>query len=211
LRNFPGSKKKDFVAEVSDFRSSIKKLSNYLDNFLEEIEIEEDEEIEIEKDEEWNFHEDTFISVSYILLYFFFNFQGCTKNNCEDFSTLSEAKTKCKLSDDCFGITNKREKYQLRAGPGTFSSSTGEKSWLRKGRRAATSPIGAAVGPLRKIEQCHDELEGENRINIGNLENSYKELKNQRFRVADGTCLYRGNFYENQRDKAVEILKITKF
>ena len=77
------------------------------------------------------------------------------------------------------GITEENGKYQLRAGPGIFSSSSGEKSWL-----------------LKK-EQCDDELEGENRISIRKLENSYKELRNQRFKIADEKCLYRGNFLNN--------------
>ena len=58
MRNLLGSEKEDFIAEISDLKSSIQKLSNNLDNFLEAVEIEEDEE--------WNFYEDTFISVSNI-------------------------------------------------------------------------------------------------------------------------------------------------
>ena len=58
LRNLLGSEKEDFLAEISDLKSSIQKLSNNLDNFLEAVEI--------EKDKEWNFYEDTFISVSNI-------------------------------------------------------------------------------------------------------------------------------------------------
>jgi len=93
--------------------------------------------------------------------------------------TLSEAKTKCKLSDDCIGITKEKENYQLRAGPGAFSSNIGEKSWMLK------------------LEKCNDELEGENRINIGYLEHSYEELKGQRFRRPDGKCVFGGNFCQH--------------
>ena len=53
-----GSEREDFLAEISDLKSSIQKLSDNLDSFLEAVEIEEDEE--------WNFYEDTFISVSNI-------------------------------------------------------------------------------------------------------------------------------------------------
>ncbi|CBY07635.1 unnamed protein product [Oikopleura dioica] len=152
LKNMIASEKQSFISDINDLRSSLDKLTNKIDRLME-----------IEKDEEWNYYEDTYIS-------------GCTKIKCENILTLSEAKTKCKLSDDCIGITKEKENYQLRAGPGAFSSNIGEKSWMLK------------------LEKCNDELEGEDRINIGYLEHSYEELKGQRFRRPDGKCVFGGKF-----------------
>jgi hypothetical protein len=68
LRNLFGSGKEDFLAEITDLKSSIEKLSNNLDSFLEAVEI--------DKDEEWNFYEDTYISASIIFLFNYEKFLG---------------------------------------------------------------------------------------------------------------------------------------
>ncbi|CAG5102779.1 Oidioi.mRNA.OKI2018_I69.chr1.g462.t1.cds [Oikopleura dioica] len=101
---------------------------------------------------------------------------GCTKNRCEKIESLEEAKERCKKADDCIGITRENGAFQLRAGPKAYSSTSGEHSWMLK------------------LEKCDDELEGEHMINIGYLEKSYKDLREQRFRRPDGRCIYNGQF-----------------
>jgi len=59
---------------------------------------------------------------------------GCS-NNCQAFSTLSDAQAACAVQPTCGGVTysswGSKTGFQLRQGPGTGVSPTGERTWQK--------------------------------------------------------------------------------
>jgi len=56
---------------------------------------------------------------------------GCSLD-CKTFDTLTEAKVACDEESSCGGVTKKKggNKFQLRSGPSTGKSPSGESSWV---------------------------------------------------------------------------------